>query len=87
MENLTWGILLAAYLFVGGMAGGAFIIGALADIFGKGKYKVLSKSGVYVSLISIIIGLVLLILDLGRFEVDPLSPLNAYITSRHLLCR
>jgi len=79
MEQLTWGVLLAAYLFVGGLAGGAFIIGALADLFGRGKWKVLSKSGVYVSLVSIILGLVFLVLDLGRFEVDPLSPLNAYI--------
>lgn len=79
MEQLTWGILLAAYLFVGGMAGGAFIVGALADILGKDKWKVLSKSGIYVSLPSIIFGLVFLVLDLGRFEVAPLSPLNAYI--------
>lgn len=79
MEQLTWGILLAAYLFVGGMAGGAYIVGALADLFGKGKWKVLSKSSAYVSLVSIILGLVLLVLDLGRFEVDPLSPLSAYI--------
>jgi protein NrfD len=79
MEQLTWGILLVVYLFLGGMAGGAYIIGALADIFGKGKCKVLSKSGVYVSLFSIIFGLVFLILDLGRFEVNMLGPLNAYI--------
>jgi len=79
MAQMTWGILLAAYLFVGGMAGGAYIVGALADIFGKDKWKVLSKSGVYISLVSIIIGLVFLILDLGRFEADPLSPLNAYV--------
>jgi formate-dependent nitrite reductase membrane component NrfD len=79
MEQITWGILLAAYLFVGGMAGGSYIIGALADIFGKKEdCKVLSKSGVYVSLIAIIMGLLFLILDLGRFKVDPLSPLNAY---------
>jgi polysulfide reductase chain C len=79
MTELTWGILLAAYLFVGGLAGGSYVIAAVADLFGKGKYKVLSKSGTYVSLLSIIIGLVLLIVDLGRFDVDPLSPLNAYI--------
>jgi formate-dependent nitrite reductase membrane component NrfD len=81
MEELTWGILLAAYLFVGGMAGGAYIIGALADLTGRKtkEWKVLSKSGIYVSLFSIIVGLVLLILDLGRFEVAPLSPLNAYV--------
>lgn len=81
MEQLTWGILMAAYLFIGGMAGGAYIIGALADIFAKGreKCKVLSKSGIYVSLVSIILGLVFVVLDLGRFEVDPIGSLNVYL--------
>ena len=81
MEQLTWGILMVAYLFIGGMAGGAYIIGALADIFAKGrdKCKVLSKSGIYVSLVSIILGLVFVVLDLGRFEVDPVGSLNVYL--------
>lgn len=80
MEELTWGILLAAYLFIGGLAGGAYIIGAISDLFGKReRYKILSKSGTYVSLIGIILGLVILVLDLKRFEVAPLSILNAYL--------
>lgn len=79
MAEISWGILLAGYLFVGGLAGGAYMIAAIADLLGKGRYKVLSKSGTYVSLVSIMVGLVLLVLDLGRFEVDLLSPLNAYI--------
>ncbi len=79
MAEISWGIMLAAYLFVGGMAGGAYMVASLADLFGKGKYKVLSKSGTYISLISILVGLVLLVLDLGRFDVDPLGALNAYI--------
>ena len=72
---------MVAYLFIGGMAGGAYIIGALADIFAKGreKCKVLSKSGIYVSLVSIILGLVFVVLDLGRFEVDPIGFLNVYL--------
>jgi len=78
MAEISWGILLAGYLFLGGMAGGSYIAAALADLLGKGKYKVLSKSGTYVSLVSIIVGLVLLVVDLGRFDVDPLGPLNAY---------
>ena len=78
MSELTWGIILAAYLFLGGLAGGAYIVGALADLFKKDKYKVLSKSGVLASLFCIIFGLVLLVLDLKRFEVAPLVILNAY---------
>jgi formate-dependent nitrite reductase membrane component NrfD len=71
--------MLVSYLFVGGMAGGAYVISALADLLGKGKYRVLSKSGAYLSVLSILAGLVLLVVDLGRFNVDLLSPLNAYI--------
>lgn len=78
MSELTWGILLAVYLFMGGMAGGAYVIGALADLFKMGKYKVLSKSGTYVSLFSILVGLVILVIDLKRFEVAPLVILNVY---------
>ena len=79
MSEISWGIFLAAYIFVGGMAGGAFIIAAVTDLFGQNKYNELSKSGSFASLISIIIGLVLLVLDLGRFRVDPLGILNAFI--------
>lgn len=79
MTEISWGIMLAAYLFVGGMAGGAYMVASIADLLGKGKYKVLSKSGTYISLVSILVGLVLLVLDLGRFDVDPLGALNAYI--------
>ncbi len=69
---------MAGYLFLGGLAGGAYIVGALADLFKSEDYDVLSKSGTYISLISIIVGLVLLVLDLKRFEVAPLVILNAY---------
>jgi len=79
MAEISWGILLAAYIFVGGLAGGAFMIAALADLFGKEKFKELAKAGTYVSIVSIIVGLVFLVLDLGRFKVDPLGILNAFI--------
>lgn len=79
MAEITWGVILAVELFVGGMAGGAYTVSALADLFGKGRFKVVSKSGTYMSLIFIIVGLVLLVFDLGRFRVDPLGALNAYL--------
>ena len=78
MSELAWGPILAGYLFLGGMAGGAFIVAALADLFKGEDYEVISKSGTYVSFVSILVGLVLLILDLKRFEVAPLVILNAY---------
>ena len=79
MTEITWGLILAAELFVSGMAGGAFIISALADLLGRGRYKVVSKSGTYMSLIFIIVGLVFLLLHLERFTVDPLGVVNAYL--------
>ena len=78
MSELVWGPILAGYLFLGGLAGGAYVVGAFADLFKSEDYDVLSKSGTYISLISIIVGLVLLVLDLKRFKVDPLVILNAY---------
>ncbi len=78
MSEISWGIMLAGYLFLGGLAGGAYVVGALADLFKNEDYDVESKSGTYISLISIIVGLVLLVLDLKRFQVAPLGILNAY---------
>ena len=81
MSEIAWGILLVGYLFLGGAAGGAYAVGGLADLF-KGedkKYRILSKSGVLVSLFAMVIGLVLLVVDLKRFAVDPLVILNAYL--------
>jgi formate-dependent nitrite reductase membrane component NrfD len=78
MSELTWGPILAGYLFLGGLAGGAYMVGALTDLFKKDKYAVLSKSGILASFVSIILGLVLLIFDLKRFEEAPLVILNAY---------
>jgi polysulfide reductase chain C len=75
MTELSWGILLAAYLFIGGLAGGAYMVASLLDILGKRRYQVVSKSGTYLSLVSILVGLVLLIMDLGR----PMGALNAYV--------
>ncbi len=69
---------MAGYLFLGGLAGGAYMVGALTDLFKKEKYAVLSKSGILASFVSIVLGLVLLVFDLKRFEVAPLVILNAY---------
>lgn len=78
MSELVWGPIMAGYLFFGGLAGGAYVVSALADLFKGEDYEALSKSGTYVSFCSILIGLVLLVLDLKRFQVAPLGILNAY---------
>ena len=79
MSEFPWGIVISAYLFLGGVAGGAYVVGAWSDLFGKDKYRTLVKSGIYTSIVAILLGLVFLVLDLGRFTVAPLSVLNAYL--------
>ncbi len=69
---------MATYLFLGGLAGGAYIISALVDLFKGDDYEVLSKSGALVSLVSVIASVVVLLLEIKRFEVAPLSFLNAF---------
>ena len=45
MSEMTWGYLMATYLFLGGLAGGSYVVSALADLFKGDDYEVLSKSG------------------------------------------
>lgn len=78
MSEMTWGYLMATYLFLGGLAGGSMIISALADLFKGDDYEVLSKSGAIVSLVAVIMSVVVLLLEIKRFVVQPLVFLNAY---------
>ena len=78
MSELVWGPLMATYLFLGGLAGGAYIISALVDLFKGEDYEVLSKSGALVSTVAVIASVVVLLLEIKRFEVAPLSFLNAF---------
>jgi len=70
--TLPWGIYIASYLFLGGAAGGAFLIGGVQDLRGKGK-KVAEFAG-FTSFAAIVFGLVFLLLDLGR----PEAAINAF---------
>lgn len=78
MSEMTWGYLMATYLFLGGLAGGSYIVSALADLFKGDDYEVLSKSGALVSLVAVILSVVVLLLEIKRFVVQPLVFLNAY---------
>jgi formate-dependent nitrite reductase membrane component NrfD len=78
MSEMTWGYLMAIYLFMGGLAGGSMIISALADLFKGDDYEVLSKSGALVCLFSVIVSVVVLLLEIKRFVVQPMVFLNAY---------
>ncbi len=56
----------AMYFFVGGISAGAYFIGSLAELFGGGRYRALSRTAYYVAFPLILLTPPLLILDLGR---------------------
>jgi formate-dependent nitrite reductase membrane component NrfD len=61
-----WGLLIVCYLFLGGAAGGAFCVAAIAEF--RSKYKALAKWAGFISAPAIIVGLLFLIADIGRPE-------------------
>ncbi len=64
--EVTWGSLIAIYLFLAGVAGGAFLTSSLTDLFHKKRPLKVITSGAYIAPVAIIAGLALLVIDLGR---------------------
>ena len=65
-NEIAWGGVIAIYLFLAGVAGGAFLTSALTDLFSKERPEKVIRSGAYIAPVAILIGLVMLIVDLGR---------------------
>ena len=64
--ELAWGGIIAIYLFLAGVAGGAFLTAALTDLFNKNRPFKVIRSGAYIAPVAIIIGLAMLVIDLGK---------------------
>jgi len=62
-----WTWLVAAYLFLAGIGGGAYIVGVVADWLG-GEWAVISKIGVVLGFPCVLVGCAFLVLDLGKPE-------------------
>jgi len=65
-NEVAWGGPIALYLFLAGIAGGAFLTASLTDLFSKKQSPRVIRSGAYIAIVSIMIGLGLLVIDLGR---------------------
>lgn len=61
-----WEIIL--YFFLGGLAGGSYLVATLASLFGSDEDVPLIRAGRYISFVAILISPILLIKDLGRPE-------------------
>lgn len=68
VKKAHWGWQIILYFFLGGIAGGSFLVATLADLFDAKKYASLIRSGRYLSFVCILVSPVLLILDLGKPE-------------------
>jgi polysulfide reductase chain C len=66
VNEVAWGGMIAIYLFLAGIAAGAFLTASLTDLFSKKQYPKVIQSGAYIALVTIIFGLGLLVVDLGR---------------------
>jgi len=62
-----WGWLIAAYLFLAGLGGGAYVTGAVAGFLGA-EWQGIYKIGVCLGLPCVLVGCVFLILDLGAMK-------------------
>ena len=79
MALIEWELLVAADLFFSGLGAGAYITSAVADIKGGKKYAKLARFGAHLSWPLIIIGLGILILHMGRPELNnPTHLLNIF---------
>lgn len=78
----TWEV--GLYFFLGGLSSGSYMLARLADRFGGGQYRELTRQGTYLSAVAILPAAPLLIMDLGdpkRFHHmlriwKPSSPMN-----------
>lgn len=66
MHEVTWPVIIVIYLFVAGDGVAAFYSGVMAYSFGKEKYAKVAKIGAYLGVPLILVGLLMLIADLGR---------------------
>jgi len=84
LKEPVWKWEIASYFFLGGLSAGAYTLARLAERFGGGKYRDLTRAGTYVSFLSLLPCPPLLIHDLGdpkRFHhmlrvFKPSTPMN-----------
>jgi formate-dependent nitrite reductase membrane component NrfD len=68
IKKATWSWEVMLYFFLGGLAGGSFLVSTLADLLGSVKDATLIRAGRFIALICMIMSPILLIKDLGRPE-------------------
>lgn len=65
LQSADWPLLIDVYFFLGGLAGGAFVIATVAHLLDSQRYRDVVRVGYYVALVAIVPAPILLIVDLG----------------------
>jgi len=65
LKSADWPLLIDLYFFLGGLAGGAFVIATIANLLDARRYRDIVRMGYYIAFLAIIPGPILLIVDLG----------------------
>ncbi len=65
LKSADWPLLIDLYFFLGGLAGGAFVIATIAHLLDGRRYRDVVRAGYYIALLAIIPCPILLIVDLG----------------------
>lgn len=65
LKSSDWPLLIDVYFFLGGLAGGAFVIATIANLLDSQRYRDVVRVGYYVALLAILPGPIFLIVDLG----------------------
>jgi len=64
--QMEWRWIIAVYLFLAGVGGGAYLAGVIADFFGGPDWMLVSKIGVFLGMPCVLIGCMFLLVDLGN---------------------
>ncbi|HBH02799.1 MAG TPA: polysulfide reductase [Candidatus Rokubacteria bacterium] len=64
-KNPAWTWYIVWYFFVGGLAAGAYMLAAVADLFGRREDRPIAKLGYSIALPLVLLSTILLTLDLG----------------------
>ena len=65
LKSADWPLLIDLYFFLGGLAGGAFVLATIANLLDARRYRDIVRMGYYIAFLAIIPGPILLIVDLG----------------------
>ena len=65
LQSPHWPVLIDVYFFLGGLAGGAFVIATIANLLDARRFRDVSRAGYYLALLALIPCPIILIVDLG----------------------